>query len=308
MSLADLLHPAAEFAWRLALKGAGRLLRPEVARFTPAGKGAVLVIAPHPDDEAIGCAGTILLHRRSGDEVCIACITDGSRSRAGGLDITQMKCRREREARAASALMGVNHLEWFGLAEGSWKFEDLSAPLTALLHRLEPRIIYAPSRIDFHPEHRRVACSLARVLAGETTRLVSLTIRIYQLQVPLTPMLTNLAVDCSNAITDAAAAISAYSSQSSNLGRAFRQRRYTAAFYGFALEGEEFWQISAAHYCQLHSGEADGLQDSRFRGTRYRPFTDPLAYVIGLRERRRLKRCLNGTTQVIPHGHRSQRR
>src|SRR5688500_13357690 len=42
----------------------------------------VLVVAPHPDDEVAGCAGTILLHRGAGDAVTVLKATDGRRSRA----------------------------------------------------------------------------------------------------------------------------------------------------------------------------------------------------------------------------------
>ncbi len=293
MSMADLLHPVAEVAWRSMFFAAGRLIRPRPGRFSPSGRDRVLVIAPHPDDEAIGCAGAIILHRRSGDEVGVAYVTDGSRSRAGGLDAAQMRSRREQEARAAAVRMGVSRFEWFGLEEGNWTFDRLTARLAALLRQLAPRIVYAPSRVDFHPEHRSVAHCLAKALANHAGEDPPLIVRVYQLQVPLTPVLTNLVVDGSSIRAETAAVIHIYASQSANLDRAFRQRRYTARLYGLASEGEEFWQIPAAQYCTLHAGEPDRWQTACFRGIRHRPFSDPLAYAAGFQERRRLRRFQN---------------
>ena len=37
----------------------------------------VLVVAAHPDDEALGCGGTIARHRNAGDEIWIVCFADG---------------------------------------------------------------------------------------------------------------------------------------------------------------------------------------------------------------------------------------
>jgi LmbE family N-acetylglucosaminyl deacetylase len=39
--------------------------------------GSVLVLAPHPDDESLGCGGAIVLHCRQGDRVKIVFATDG---------------------------------------------------------------------------------------------------------------------------------------------------------------------------------------------------------------------------------------
>src|SRR5436305_2095713 len=57
----------------------------------------VLVVAAHPDDETIGCFASILSHLESGDSVQVLVVTDGSGSRAGGLDPGQMARRRSLE-------------------------------------------------------------------------------------------------------------------------------------------------------------------------------------------------------------------
>jgi LmbE family N-acetylglucosaminyl deacetylase len=262
----------------------------------------VLVIATHPDDEALGCAGTILQHVRSRDTVSIACITDGAKSRAGGLHPEQMSSRRKQEAEAAARSLRVNRFEWLGLSEGSWTYAQLNARLLGLLQEISPVIIYAPSRVDFHPEHHRVAHGLAQLLSGEGGILSNATVRIYQVQVPLTPVLTNLVTDCSSVSFDAATALGVYVSQSANLSRALRLRQYTAQFYGLSRQGEEFWQMPAAHYCRLHDDEPEHWTHACFRGIRYSPFSDPLAYISGLRARYRLKITLKGKYNTIDKG------
>ena len=79
----------AALAWRSA--AGDRAWRPVHRR--------VLVIAPHPDDESIGCAGTLLRHKQSGASVTVLCVTDGRTSRAAGLGADEMAAlgRRFRE-------------------------------------------------------------------------------------------------------------------------------------------------------------------------------------------------------------------
>ena len=60
----------------------------------------VLVLSPHPDDESIGCGGTICKHVAAGDEVRIVFLTSGEK---GGHGTSAVETRRIRESEAASA-------------------------------------------------------------------------------------------------------------------------------------------------------------------------------------------------------------
>ena len=113
MKLAAASDPVAEVLWYAGFAAIRPVVRSRVSRCVPGGGRRVLVIAPHPDDETVGCAGTILLHIMSGDTVCLAFVTDGSKSRAGGLDPGQMRRRREKEAQAAAGA-----LLWAAVAAG----------------------------------------------------------------------------------------------------------------------------------------------------------------------------------------------
>jgi LmbE family N-acetylglucosaminyl deacetylase len=276
--------------WLLGFALASRVVRPAARRWSSPGGQRVLAVAPHPDDEAIGCGGALARHRACGDQVCIAYITDGRRSRALGLGPAEMAVRRRAEASESAAALGVGRVEWLGLAEGEWTDEQFQASLRALLRQFAPQIVYAPSRVDFHPEHARVACALALALADAPAET---RVRVYQVQVPLTPALTNLVVDISGVIAQNTAALHAYATQRSNIGRAIRQRHYAAALYGLKRQAEEFWELSIKQYAALHA-DLNGWSGDIFRGLRFYPFSDPLAYLRGRAERRRVADLVQG--------------
>ncbi len=289
MNIAAALDPVAESMWCAAFSMLGRMGQARASHWKPTGGQQILVVAPHPDDEVVGCAGTLLLHVRSGDSVCIAYVTDGSRSRAGGLGPEEMRRQRKLEADAAAKSLQVDRFEWFGLTEGEWNFEELWPPLLGLLRQTSPQLIYAPSRVDFHPEHRKVAHGMSLLFSREGVKPAEAAVRVCQLQVPLTPLLANQVVDCSGVAGRFEATLKVYRSQSANLGRALRMRRYAARFYGFRKYAEEFWQMPVMEYCRLHDDPPDRWRAGRFRGIRYRSFSDPLSYVLGWIERRRLR-------------------
>jgi LmbE family N-acetylglucosaminyl deacetylase len=258
--------------------------RRAVPPWTSAGNLRVLVIAPHPDDE-IGCGGAVLLHGGAGDRVTVLHVTDGRRSRALGLDPETMARRRRAEAQAGVESLGVHRWEWWGLPEGEWTGRDLAPPLERLLDELAPQVIYAPSRVDFHPEHREVAQVTADLLRGSSHRAGR--VRVYPIQVPLTRALANLVAPLTPAIVPALlGARDCYSSQEGSLRAAVRLKRYTARAHHLPGMAEEFWEMSGTAYAALHH-PAGGPAHS-FRGLRRLALTDPLAFASGRAERRRL--------------------
>ncbi len=115
----------------------------------------VLVIAPHPDDEAIGCGGSILLHAARGDRVTAVFLTSGE------LGLKHLPCAeaqrvREREAEAAAQILGLAALSFLRLPD--WYVGDClgeaAAALAPVLVREAPVRVYLPHAGEWHPDHR----------------------------------------------------------------------------------------------------------------------------------------------------------
>jgi LmbE family N-acetylglucosaminyl deacetylase len=270
-----------EAVWSAGCFAAGSMARPSPQKWATTGHERVAVVAPHPDDELAGCCGTLLRHRMSGDAVLVLFVTDGSRSRALPIDPFAMAQQRELESRAATQRLDAKR-EWLGLREGHWSDEAGRHALLEALRKMNPTVIYTPSHIDFHPEHRRVASALAEVLVKLDAKP---SVRLYAVQVPLTPLLVNLVHDVSDLETGVRSTLSAYASQRRTLQCVFRSRRYAARFYGAPKEAEAFFAVSAELFALLHR-----RSPATFRPMGLRAWTDPLSLVRGAGERLRWRR------------------
>ena len=175
----------AESVWEAGASLAGRLWGQRPALWKTHGRERVLVIAPHPDDEVWPGARGPFFATRAGDWVRIAVVTDGSGSGAG-LDPEAMRARREEEERSGAALMGAAVDRW-GLPRRIGRGRTPRPGWSASSPRSIPTVIYAPSQLDFHSDHRRVAQAVAATVSARPV-----LVRVYPIQVPLTPLVSNL--------------------------------------------------------------------------------------------------------------------
>jgi len=264
----------AEQIWALSCT-AGRLLHlGRAQRWNSAGDERVMLLAPHPDDE-LACAGTLIRHHVAGDQVRIVTATDGRLSGAYGFDPLSMAERRREEADAAAAHLGAE-LRWLGFPEGSWQSDDACAAIGRALAEMAPTILYAPSLVDYHAEHQHVARVLAAILRGTP----SVEVRVYGIQVPLTPLLTNVVHDVSDLTQPMRAAYAAYATQRQATASTMRLKHYAARLYGAGTLAEAFCVMPGGLYVDLQA-----RSPVKFRATRPRAWSDPWAALAGWRER-----------------------
>lgn len=116
----------------------------------------VLALAAHPDDETLGCGGILSLHKQAGAEVRALVFTDGGGVHyEGGEDVSEV---RKREAIEAGKILGVNKFYFNNIPDGKLQQnrEQAETILYDVLSEYNPDLVYAPSPVDFHPDHRLV--------------------------------------------------------------------------------------------------------------------------------------------------------
>jgi release factor glutamine methyltransferase len=284
------LYPIIELLTLVALltrklaRGEGRY----VQSFSSQGDRRVLVIAAHPDDETIGCYGTILAHLASGDIVKVIVVTDGSGSRAGGLEPAEMAQRRGRELAEIERRLAPAAFDWLRLPEGHWECGELVLPLEHELTQFRPHVLYSPSCVDFHPEHLRVAAATAGALAHIGAGDAPL-VRVYEMQVPLGQELVNLFTPLDGSYGAKAQAIACYRTQRGALDVWRRQSRYVGALYGAWGGAEAFWEMPADAFGRIMDYGDWDWKRSPFRSLTGRPLGDLVAYLKGARTRRVLR-------------------
>ena len=134
-----------------------------------------LVIAPHPDDETLGCGGLLQWKRRAGAPVWIGYITDGSASHPGHptLAPAALAALRQGEARQAMHLFGVEETALFFLGAGDGTLAqldpstatDIAGRIADLLRQVRPDEIFLPLRDDGSSEHDASFVLVQRALA-----------------------------------------------------------------------------------------------------------------------------------------------
>ncbi len=130
---------------------------------TVIGWGKTLVVAPHPDDESLGCGGAIVLLRKFGNEVTVITVSDGALSHPNSKKFPALKLRdlRERETIAALDILGVSEdkITFLRFPDGSVPGElsdDFAAAVTIVrnyLAKISLQTILLPWRRDPHPDH-----------------------------------------------------------------------------------------------------------------------------------------------------------
>lgn len=188
---------------------------------------AVLVLSPHPDDESLGCGGTIRLLTRAGVPVDVAFLTRGELGRelpemASAADRGELAERRSREAAEACRTLGVRAWEFLGGSDGRLAEEPhLAEVIAARVRAGDYNRIFCPWPGESHPDHTatyRLWCRALHTLEGQFLTW------LYEVWTPLVP---NCLVPIDETIAEKQAAVAEHASQ-------LACRDYWSAFHGLA--------------------------------------------------------------------------
>jgi N-acetylglucosamine malate deacetylase 1 len=205
----------------------------------------ILAIAPHPDDETIGCGGTLCLHRAEGDRVVVVYLTSGE---FGLKNVKPERAARIREveARKAARLMKLSRCLFLRLRD--WSISDsvkkTAAALRPVIKSESPQIIYLPHSSEWHPDHR-AALAIVR-LALHRSAIPTPELRMYEVWTPLAEY--NVVEDITPMMPCKLRALEAYQSQLTDFAyqRAVRGlNEFRGALAGKCLYAEVFQSAPA---------------------------------------------------------------
>ncbi|MCC6433831.1 MAG: PIG-L family deacetylase [Acidimicrobiales bacterium] len=166
---------AARFAVRKARRPIGarwreRVLATGVDDTAASANRRTLVVAPHPDDETIGCGATMARKRAAGTSVDVVIVCDGRHSHASSV-ITPQRLAETRAAESleACSLLGVEpeRVRFLGFEELTlWRcLDDVAEALAAVIAEVDPEEILVVTDQDWHTDHQATHVALLRAVA-----------------------------------------------------------------------------------------------------------------------------------------------
>lgn len=175
----------------------------------------LLVLAPHPDDEVIGCGGLVAQHFVEGRQVRVVVATDGA---AQGGDAAA----REKESLAALAIAGGGgggaqkpNVEFLRLPDRDLasRRDEFETRVAEVLREFRPDLILVASPVELHPDHLALGVAFCELIQRDGSLFAELAVAkvaFYEVGQPLRP---NAIVDITDVAESKYAAIAEHKSQ-----------------------------------------------------------------------------------------------
>lgn len=114
----------------------------------------IMVFAPHPDDELIGCGGSIAKHIKNGNEVIVVYMTSGD---SGKIEISKSELAliREEEASKGAKILGIKEVIFLRNPDGYLDTgKENLIKLMEIIREKKPDVVYVTNKDEGHRDHR----------------------------------------------------------------------------------------------------------------------------------------------------------
>lgn len=209
----------------------------------------ILIIAPHPDDDVIGCGGTITKSIKNQCQIKVVYITDGS----GGdpkVPKDELIRIRKNESKKSLEILGCDNYQFLDYPDLKLKCsEEIIKELLKILERFQPDLLLVPFFLDNHPDHKETVKIITEVLINYLHPLNCYNYEVWSTLYP------NILVDISREINIKVKAINAHQSQIKNIDYGEKIKGlncYRSLTAGKEVEYcEAFYKCSKEEYIKL---------------------------------------------------------
>lgn len=179
----------------------------------------ILVIAPHPDDEVLGCGGTIAKYTKIGNKVYLCVATKGY-APDWSEEFLDNRPKEIEKSNKALGFMKTYFLDYPTVKLDATPQKDLNEAISKVLDEVKPDIVYIPHKGDLNKDHRLIFESFlvaARPINNSVKRILSYeTLSETDWGQPIESFTPNVYVDISETFDKKIKAMKAYGSELKN--------------------------------------------------------------------------------------------
>ena len=114
----------------------------------------ILVISTHPDDETLGCGGTILKHKNIGDKIYWLIITNIDEKNGWDKKVVEERQNEIKEVSQSYGFEKVFKLDYPTTKLDIIPISEIIRSISQVISEVEPHTIYLPNRSDVHTDHQ----------------------------------------------------------------------------------------------------------------------------------------------------------
>lgn len=114
----------------------------------------ILFFAVHPDDETLGCGGTILKHKANNDQIYWVILTKANLKITTNQNFETIQKQYVSESAQAYNFNEIFHLDFLTTELDTYPLGKIVEKLSTIISNVKPDVIYIPNRSDIHSDHK----------------------------------------------------------------------------------------------------------------------------------------------------------
>lgn len=200
----------------------------------------IMILAPHIDDDIIGCGGAIIKYLSENKDVYIVYLTNSGK-RGSKSEKNEVIEERKLEAINVASALNLKKEKLFFLngEDGDLINSKIDNKLQNIINSANPDTIFMPSFIDSHNDHFAVTEILGRLNSKNRNIFANVDLYLYESQSPLTPLYSNIFLDITDSYKKKKKLITLYVSQTSN----FKFTYYMSKINGCAFNNKTLCEV-----------------------------------------------------------------
>ena len=213
----------------------------------------VLVLAPHVDDDMIGCGGAIINYLKNNKQIHIAYLTNGAKQGSFENKDFIISERRQEAINVANVLnINNNNLYFLNSEDGNLVNQAMSDELFTIISNIKPDVIFLPVLLDSHLDHYAVTKKLYEVYEKYPNAFDGIELYLYEVQSPFTTNNSNVHLDISETLEQKKELLKQYASQPSDFSFVGSLAKINGVCFGKKIYCENYIYTSPSRYFKFY--------------------------------------------------------